>query len=141
MWLYQPEVIMCVPLLIHTSKKVETFLETQAFHILLMRVSSSLHPHDPLLLEPAITLIVPILLIANSIDCVVLSKPDYIRVNLIIVKVLVINALYDFRSFWSIVDLVLDPLLVLKVKESEIIEKPLLLSVVATVHQHEASHD
>ena len=132
---------MCVPLLIYTSKKVDTFLEAQTFKILLMRVSSPLHPHDPLLLEPAITLIVPILLIANSIDCVVLSESDDIRVNFIIVKVFVINALYDFRSFWSIVDLVLDPLLVLKVKESEIIEKPLLLSVVATVHQHEASHD
>jgi hypothetical protein len=132
---------MCVPLLIYTSKKVETFLEAQTFKILLMRVSSPLHPHDPLLLEPAITLIVPILLIANSIDCVVLSESDDIRVNFIIVKVFVINALNDFSSFRSIVDLVLDPLLVLKVKESKIIEKPLLLSVVATMHQHEASHD
>jgi hypothetical protein len=132
---------MCVPLLIYTSKKVDTFLEAQTFKILLMRVSSPLHPHDPLLLEPAITLIVPILLIANSIDCVVLSESDDIRVNFIIVKVFVINALNDFSSFRSIVDLVLDPLLVLKVKESKIIEKPLLLSVVATMHQHEASHD
>ncbi len=86
-----------------------------------MRVSSSLHPHYPFLLEPAITLIVPILLIANSIDCVVLPEADNIRVNLIIVEVFVINSLYDFRTFRSIVDLVLDPLLVLKVKESKII--------------------
>ena len=113
---------MCVPFLIHTSEQVETFLEAQAFQILLMRVSFSLHPHYPLLLEPAIALIVPILLITNRVDCVVLSKPDDIRVNLIVVEVLVINALYDFCSLWSIVDLVLDPLLVLKVKESKIIE-------------------
>ena len=106
-----------------------------------MRVSSPLHPHDPLLLEPAITLIVPILLIADSVDCVVLSEPNDIRVNLIIVEVLVINALYDFRSLWSIVDLVLDPLLVLKVKESKIIENSLLFSVIATMDHHEASHD
>lgn len=86
-----------------------------------MRVSSSLHPHDPFLLKPAITLIVPILLIANSIDCVVLSVADDIRVDLIIMEVFVINALYDFRTFRSIVDLVLDPLLILKVKESKII--------------------
>ena len=132
---------MCVPLLIHAPEEVESFLEAQPFQILFMRVCSSLHPHDPFLLEPAITLIVPMLLIANSIDCVVLSEADDIRVNLIIVEVFVINSLYNFRTFRSIVDLVLDPLLVLKVKESEIIEKPLLLSVVATVHQHEASHD
>jgi hypothetical protein len=106
-----------------------------------MRVCSSFHPHDPLLLEPAITLIVPILLIANSVYGVVLSEPDDIRVNLIVVEVLVINALYDFRSLWGIEDLVLDPLLVLKVKESKIIEKSLLFGVIATMDQHEASHD
>jgi hypothetical protein len=106
-----------------------------------MRVSSPLHPHDPFLLEPAITLIVPILLIANSIDRVVLSVADDIWVNFIIVEVFVINALYNFRTFRSIVDLVLDPLLVLKVKESKIIKKPLHLSVVAAMHQHEASHN
>jgi hypothetical protein len=105
-----------------------------------MRVSSSLHPHDPFLLEPAIALIVPIFLIANSINCVVLSVAYDIRVNFIIVEVFVINALYNFRTFRSIVDLVLDPLLILKVKESKIIKKPLLLSVVPAMHQHEASH-
>ena len=86
-----------------------------------MRVRSSLHPHDPFLLEPAITLIVPILLIANSINGVVLSEADDIRVDFVIVEVFVVNSLHDFRTFRSIVDLVLYPLLVLKVKESKII--------------------
>jgi len=86
-----------------------------------MRVRSSLHPHDPFLLKSAITLIVPILLIANSINGVVLSEADDIRVDFVIVEVFVVNSLHDFRTFRSIVDLVLYPLLVLKVKESKII--------------------
>ena len=121
MWLYEPEVVVCVPLLIDASEQVESLLEAQAFQILLLRVAPSLHPHGSFLLKPTIKLIVPVFLIASSIDCMVLPKSDDIRVNLIIVEVFVINALYNFRSFRSIVDLVQDPLLVLKVEESKII--------------------
>lgn len=122
MWLNQPQVVMRVALLVDTTEQIETFLETEALHVLFVRELPSLSPHYPLLLKPPRTLVVPVLLIAHSINRVHLSEANVVRIDFIVMKVPIIDTLKDFGSFWHIVCLVQDPLLILAVEQSEVIE-------------------
>jgi hypothetical protein len=70
-----------------------------------------------------------------------LPVTNYIRIDFIIVKMLIINTMWDFRALWNIVDLLLNPLLILKIEESEVIQKLLLVSVIPTMDQHESTHN
>jgi len=111
MRLNKPEVIVSVTLLIYSSKEIETLLIAEAFKIFFVSEYSFLEPHGSSLLEPSLNLIVPILLIKNGINCVHLSIPNNIRVDIIIVKMLLINSFHFLASFWDIVDLMLYPAL------------------------------
>ena len=113
---------MGMALLVYTSEKIESFLEVEPLKIFFISVLSSFDPHDSLLLKPSINLIIPVLLIINRIDTMHLSVANHIRVCLVIVEVLVVNTAQDFRALDGIVNFVLDPLLGLKVKKSEIVE-------------------
>jgi hypothetical protein len=107
--------------LVYSTEQIETFLEAKSFQVFFMSELSSFDPHDSFLLESAINLIVPVLLIVNSINCVILSVADYIGVYLIIVEMLVINSVQDLCPFDNIEGFVQDPFLALEVKEAEVV--------------------
>ena len=98
-------------------------------------------PHDTLLFISSSALLIPILLIIDCINSVHLPVTNYIRIDFVIVKMLIINTMRDFIALWNIVDLLLNPLLILKIEESEVIQKLLLVSVIPTMYQHESTHN
>ena len=87
----EPNIIVNLPFLIYSSKEIETFIEWDSLKIFFIWVVSFLNPHCSLFFESHSTIsILVIFIVINCIYCVHLSITNDWRVNMIIMKMMII---------------------------------------------------